>query len=169
LINIGIIYIIISGVNNNHKIVTNIPSGISIGTVNLSLERNKPKKIQKKKTVISKKAVFQKNIDNKIETSEQDYKISKIPTINNSKVLGNRPSPHYPRRSIMLKQEGKVVLKALVGKQGKVLQVEIVSSSGFKLLDNSAQSAIKKWKFDIKEQKKTKMVWIKIPVEFMIS
>jgi periplasmic protein TonB len=69
-----------------------------------------------------------------------------IPPSAEAKELRN-PAPPYPRMSRKLKEEGTVTLKVLVKADGRVDQVEIVNSSGYKRLDDAAKKAFKRWKF----------------------
>ncbi len=57
------------------------------------------------------------------------------------------PAPYYPQSAIEQQQEGLVVLSVFVLRDGRPAQVEIKQSSGFPLLDKSALTTIKKWKF----------------------
>jgi len=59
----------------------------------------------------------------------------------------NNPSPIYPEMARQRGIEGDVLLKVLVSSQGKALRVEIIKSSGSKMLDLSAQDTIKNWQF----------------------
>lgn len=167
----ALIFSIISVVNQN-KISTNIGSNVNFQQINLSFineQKNIFKQTKTNEESIIKKKNSQKISKNKNLKSQQKSKTNKIPTVSNSDLAGNKPSPYYPRRSLLLKQEGKVVLKALVDDEGNVLEVTIVSSSGFALLDKSARSTIKKWKFHPSNTKNGSMFWVKIPVEFTIS
>ncbi len=64
-----------------------------------------------------------------------------------ARAFRNRP-PHYPRRSIELNQEGVVLLHVLVNSKGEAAEVKVKNTSGFPLLDESAVTAIRKWKFE---------------------
>ena len=56
--------------------------------------------------------------------------------------------PEYPAQSRRLNEEGTVVLKILVLAEGSAGEVEVKSSSGFPMLDQSARDAVKKWHFN---------------------
>jgi protein TonB len=58
--------------------------------------------------------------------------------------LMKRYDPVYPSSAAGV--IGEVVLKATIGKDGKVLQVKIVS--GHALLAQSAVSAVKRWRYE---------------------
>lgn len=69
-----------------------------------------------------------------------------IPPSADAKELRN-PAPPYPAMSRKLKEEGTVTLKVLVKADGRVEQIEIAKSSGYKRLDDAAKKAFKRWKF----------------------
>jgi TonB family protein len=101
----------------------------------------------------------------KIEEKKLD---NEIPIIDNANIEGVRTPPQYPRRALMLKQEGVVILKALVNEKGEVVRVELIFSSGYSVLDRSAKKTVLKWKFN-SNAIKTKNFWVKIPIEFKIG
>lgn len=58
------------------------------------------------------------------------------------------PQPDYPRASMRRGEEGEVVLRVVVGSNGRVDSVEIVSSSGHRRLDRAAVAAVRRWRFE---------------------
>jgi periplasmic protein TonB len=59
----------------------------------------------------------------------------------------NNPRPAYPHLSRRLREQGAVVLEVLILANGKVGEVRIKESSGFKRLDDTAIKAVKNWKY----------------------
>jgi protein TonB len=58
----------------------------------------------------------------------------------------------------------------LVSEQGKAAQVRLLTSSGFKSLDDSAAAAVRSWKFQPAERAgKPTACWVKVPVNFRID
>ncbi len=57
------------------------------------------------------------------------------------------PPPPYPRMARKRGLEGDVVLLVLVSDLGKVLNVEVESSSGHQVLDRAALQSVRKWRF----------------------
>ncbi len=55
--------------------------------------------------------------------------------------------PTYPTRAQRLGQEGVVVLKVSLSDDGRVKRIEIITSSNYPLLDQSAVNGIKSWSF----------------------
>jgi len=51
-------------------------------------------------------------------------------------------TPNYPKSSLRRNEEGLVKLRFLVDVDGKVLQSEVVSSSGYPMLDEAAREAL---------------------------
>lgn len=117
------------------------------------------KKIEKTKIIKNNKT-----IEKTIATQQKQQK-NIIPTIENNKLTGKKTPPSYPKRSLRLKQEGKVILKALINNEGSVIKIELSESSGYKLLDNAAIDAVRSWKYNSKELTN---YWVIIPIEFII-
>lgn len=57
------------------------------------------------------------------------------------------PKPHYPLASKQLREQGLVIVRLCVNKQGIVDQVNLIQSSGFQGLDHSALKALALWRF----------------------
>ncbi|NYT65958.1 energy transducer TonB [Alcaligenaceae bacterium] len=61
--------------------------------------------------------------------------------------LGKRPMPVYPRSSQRRQEQGRVVVRVLISAEGKVLDVQVRSSSGFDSLDQAAIKAARSARF----------------------
>ena len=59
----------------------------------------------------------------------------------------NNPKPPYPLAARRQGAEGRVVLRAQVLEDGRCATVSIVRSSGYTLLDESALSTVRRWRF----------------------
>jgi len=57
------------------------------------------------------------------------------------------PAPGYPELARQMRQEGIVMLSVDVDKEGDPVSVEIIQSSGFRMLDQAALKAVRHWKF----------------------
>lgn len=78
--------------------------------------------------------------------------------------------PEYPRLSRQLEEQGTVVLRVLVRADGSAGAVEIRTSSGFALLDQSARSAVQTWRFNPATQDgKPVDEWFLIPIPFKLQ
>ncbi len=79
------------------------------------------------------------------------------------------PQPLYPREARKKGYEGEVVLRVEVLSSGRVGEIEIRRSSGHDILDRSAISAVKQWKFiPAKKDESPVLVWVNIPVTFQL-
>ena len=78
--------------------------------------------------------------------------------------------PKYPRKARRMGCEGIVILKILVGENGRVSNFEIFESSGYPILDKAAVSAVKMWLFEpgTKNGEKIKM-WVKVLIRFKLN
>ena len=57
----------------------------------------------------------------------------------------NRPPP-YPPEAIARRLEGTVLLKLFIDERGKVVDVEVIRSSGHDVLDGAAVQAVRSWR-----------------------
>ncbi len=82
----------------------------------------------------------------------------------------NNPSPVYPPMSRRLEEQGTVVLKVLVGVDGKAQNVAIKNSSGFDRLDNAAVETVKNWRFiAAKNHEKLVPSFVQVPIKFVLE
>jgi len=74
----------------------------------------------------------------------------------------------FPERAQLRGQSGIVLLDVLVDSSGRAAQAEIVDSSGYRLLDRSAeQSVLKHWQFDVSScERKDLPVKRRVAVEY---
>ena len=80
------------------------------------------------------------------------------------------PAPAYPYEAIRQDQQGVVLLEVSVDVAGRPTSVEIVQSSGFPLLDDSALRTVKRWKFDPAHVGLIRVdAKIRIPVRFILD
>lgn len=62
------------------------------------------------------------------------------------KMISGNP-PRYPMESRRKREEGTVLLRLLIGTDGRVAQVSIAESSGFERLDQAALQAARGWRW----------------------
>ena len=66
--------------------------------------------------------------------------------------------------------QGKLILNVFVNKNGKVKNVELLKSSGYKILDNVSLQTVKTWSFKpAKLGKRYVEDNIKIPMRFVLE
>jgi protein TonB len=61
--------------------------------------------------------------------------------------LLSAPSPVFPMSSRRKHESGTVVLRVVVGEDGRVDQISVQRSSGFPALDEAALSAVRRWRW----------------------
>ena len=92
-----------------------------------------------------------------------------IPTLVAPAVI-SRVMPAYPLSKRESGESAQIVAQILVGIDGQPKSVEITQSSGFSDFDNSAISALQKWRFNPARQNGAAVeVKYQVPVRFEIS
>lgn len=93
-------------------------------------------------------------------TIDADYKAAYL----------NNPKPPYPLMALQMRNEGTVMLKALVQPDGSCGEVLLARSSGHELLDQSALKTVAQWKFvPARSQGKEVSQWVSIPIVFNLK
>ena len=120
-----------------------------------------------------------KSLDNTKKPS--NYEISKFSENQNTKStfassatykIGSAKNPHpaYPLIARKKGWEGRVIIQAEIDREGNVLEIKVLESSGFKVLDNASLETLKKWKFTpAKIGNKFVDDTVNIPVKFLIT
>lgn len=92
-----------------------------------------------------------------------------IPTMEEPRYRKAFP-PDYPRLAKRRGQEGLVLLRAKVDKQGEVEMVEVLASSGVKSLDTRALETVEQWQFyPYTIANEATEAWVNIPVAFTLK
>jgi len=79
------------------------------------------------------------------------------------------PSPIYPPEARKKGYEGEVLLKVEVLADGRVGQIELKRSCGHAVLDSSALTAVKQWRFiPAKKGQNPVPLWVNIPIKFQL-
>lgn len=60
----------------------------------------------------------------------------------------DNPKPYYPRMARRRGMEGRVELRVRVDAEGEVTSVELIHSSGYRLLDQVAVDTVQDWRFE---------------------
>ncbi|WP_263081027.1 energy transducer TonB [Endozoicomonas sp. Mp262] len=142
----------------------------------------KPEKHIEKKPEKVKPGKVKKQPEKKQEMPEQKQSIktalveSKVDDLSDEPVLVSQPpiihrvQPMYPNRYRRRNIESQVTLELLVNRQGEVIDIIILESSGYHQMDRSAILAVKQWRFK-PEQRNGHFVQARfqVPVEFKIN
>ena len=82
----------------------------------------------------------------------------------------SNPPPKYPSVARRRGFQGNVVLEVLVSALGNVIELHVLSSSGYPILDRAAKSSVKNWTFEpgMRGQEKVEM-WVRVPIRFELK
>jgi len=79
-------------------------------------------------------------------------------------------APVYPMQAKKRGYEGIVILEVLVTKEGKAGKISVFQSSRYSLLDESAVSSVKKWRFEPGKRGDERVdMPVKIPIRFKLE
>ncbi|MDP2248649.1 MAG: energy transducer TonB [Nitrosomonadales bacterium] len=82
----------------------------------------------------------------------------------------HNPPPDYPPLSRRVGEEGRVMLRVLVTKDGSAEHVEIEAGSGSSRLDKAALEAVKKWRFiPAKRNNQPISAYVIVPIQFTLN
>lgn len=80
------------------------------------------------------------------------------------------PKPPYPPLSKRLGEQGKVVVRVLIGADGTAQKAEIKQSSGFDRLDQSALGTVLRWRYvPGKRAGVPEAMWFNVPINFVLE
>lgn len=80
------------------------------------------------------------------------------------------PKPAYPPISRRLGEQGKVVVRVLIGTDGAAQNAEIRQSSGFERLDQAALRTALKWRYvPGKRNGAPEAMWFNVPINFVLE
>lgn len=80
------------------------------------------------------------------------------------------PKPVYPAQSRRMREQGKVVVRVLIGVDGLAQAVEVRKSSGFERLDEAALATVKSWHYvPGKRAGVAQAMWFSVPINFVLE
>jgi len=80
------------------------------------------------------------------------------------------PKPAYPPLSKRLGEQGKVVVRVLIGADGTPQKAELRQSSGFERLDQAALNTVLKWRYvPGKRGGVAEEMWVNVPINFVLE
>ncbi|MBX3654656.1 MAG: energy transducer TonB [Ramlibacter sp.] len=80
------------------------------------------------------------------------------------------PKPAYPAISKRLGEQGKVVIRVLIGTDGTAQKAEIRQSSGYDRLDQAALTTVQRWRYvPGKRNGVAEAMWFNIPINFVLE
>jgi protein TonB len=82
----------------------------------------------------------------------------------------DNPPPEYPRLSRRLNEQGRVVLRVLIGIDGAAAKAEIGTTSGYERLDAAALQAVLRWRYvPGRRNGVAEAMWFNVPVRFVLE
>jgi protein TonB len=80
------------------------------------------------------------------------------------------PKPAYPPISKRLGEQGKVIVRVLIGTDGTAQNAEIRQSSGYERLDQAALATVLKWRYvPGKRGGVPEAMWFNVPINFVLE
>jgi protein TonB len=80
------------------------------------------------------------------------------------------PKPPYPALSKRLGEQGKVIVRVLIGVEGTAQKAEIKQSSGFDRLDQAALATVLRWRYvPGKRAGVPEAMWFNVPINFVLE
>jgi protein TonB len=80
------------------------------------------------------------------------------------------PKPSYPAISKRKGEQGKVVIRVLIGVDGLPQKAEVKLSSGFERLDQAALGTVQRWRFvPGKRGGVPEPMWFNVPINFLLE
>ena len=82
----------------------------------------------------------------------------------------NNPKPRYPPISKRMGEQGKVLIRTLIGADGAAQEASILKSSGFERLDQTALETALKWRYvPGKRTGIAEAMWFNVPFTFVLE
>ncbi len=82
----------------------------------------------------------------------------------------NNPKPLYPAMSKRLGEQGRVMLRVFINADGTPGEVQVLKSSGYDKLDQTAQDTVKRWRFvPGKRGGVPEGMWFNVPMNFVLD
>lgn len=82
----------------------------------------------------------------------------------------HNPKPPYPLLSKRMGEQGRVLVRTLIGTDGQAQEVQLAQSSGFERLDQAALNAARQWRYvPGKRDGVPQAMWFNVPFSFQLQ
>lgn len=139
----------------------------------LSAEKMEEKPVRGDFNIASQEADYKNKGQVKINPEIEetiDFTTNNYPDNVNPPELLEFQRPVYPKNLRERDVEGKVILKILIDKEGKVQEIQIFESSGYEAFDQIAVKSVRQWQFKpAKKGSQSRESWVLIPINFQIK
>lgn len=79
----------------------------------------------------------------------------------------NNPAPAYPPLSRRRGEQGRVLMRVFVDREGAPATIQLRESSGYRRLDEAAEAAIRRWRFEPARRGAEPVgAWVLVPIAF---
>ena len=80
------------------------------------------------------------------------------------------PKPAYPAISRRLNEQGKTIVRVLIGADGVPQRAEVATSSGFSRLDEAAVATVMRWRYvPGKRAGVAEAMWFNVPLNWVLE
>jgi protein TonB len=80
------------------------------------------------------------------------------------------PKPAYPPMSKRLGEQGRILVRVLIGVDGTAKEAQLKQSSGFDRLDQAALDTVRKWRYvPGKRGGVPEAMWFTVPINFVLE
>ncbi|WP_394203122.1 TonB family protein [Shewanella waksmanii] len=77
--------------------------------------------------------------------------------------------PHYPKKARKRGLQGTATIEVMFNQYGEQLSLELVDSSGYRLLDKAALAAVEKWQFAAPQPQTAYAYTVRVPIKFALN
>lgn len=77
--------------------------------------------------------------------------------------------PHYPKKARKRGLQGTATIEVIFNQVGEQLSLTLIDSSGYRLLDKAALSAVEKWQFSAPSPQTAYAYTVRVPVKFQLN
>ena len=130
----------------------------------------KPQRAQAKPKPLKRINTANEQAENEISEAEQQAEAQHFVEADSRPYEHENPKPFYPAAARRRGMQGQVLLRVEVNVRGKVSNIELKKSSGYRLLDDAAITTVKQWRFiPAKNHNKLVTSVVEIPVRFELK
>lgn len=89
--------------------------------------------------------------------------------VSDAEYLQNSPPP-YPVASVRFNEQGRTIVRVLIGANGQAERAEVAKSSGYKRLDDAAVSSVMRWRYvPGKRGGVAEPMWFEVPINWTLN
>lgn len=156
-----------------NKNTAELPEWINIKLTSYSEPINNKKQdkhVIQEKDIKKNRALQKKNKADKRKENAKKSKPTTFIAADSKPYFLENPKPVYPSAARKRGMQGIVLLSVGISKEGNVESIDVLQTSGFKVLDRSAVSSVQQWRFiPAKQGEKNISSKLEIPIRFTLK